>query len=411
MAGRRWPVGLEPPGRGQKITRWVFGKHPAFNRAAFQMHVGLTGRQFLAGSRADHLFDEVDAGDKFGHRMLDLQPCVHFEEIEILVFANYKFDRAGRIVVDRLCQRNRPFAQLAARFLVDERRGSFFDYFLMAALEGTFAFAKMDDVSALVTQYLYFDVARIGDKFFDEDPAFAESGFCFRPRARKIFRDLLARGDDTHPPAAAAGRGLDHHRIADGIGDLRSLRYVVNDAGESRHGRDTNRLSEFLRFDFVAHRRDGCRVRADEGNVACVQCARERRPLRQKPVARMHRLRPRRLAGRDNVFDDEIAFRRRRRTDPHGLFRHIHMRRILVGIGINGDGRNSHSPRRRNHPAGNLATVRDEDFFEHPRPRNSGTQIEACHHGHLTASACRRARWARPSCKIRGQELERRTLS
>ena len=281
----------------------------------------------------------------------------------------------------------------------------------MAALDGTFAFAKMDDVSVLVAQYLNFDMARIGDKFFDKDPAFAESGFRFRLRAGKIFRDLLARGDDAHPPAAAAGRGLDHHRIADGIGDLRRLRYVVDYAGESWHGRDTYRLSEFLRFDFVPHRLDGFRIRADEGDVVCVQCARERSLLRQKTVARMHRLRARRPAGRDNVFDHEIAFRRRRRSDPHPLVRHIHMRRILVGIGIDGNGRNSHSPRRRNHPAGDLATVRDEDFFEHPRPRNSGTQVEACHHGHVAARACRRARRARPSRKIRGQKLDHQNKS
>src|ERR1700720_430868 len=235
MTGHRWPVGSGSPGRGQKIPGRVFGKDAAFDRAAVEMHVGLTGRQFLAGGRPDHLFDEVDAGDKFGHRMLDLQPCVHFEEIEILVFANYKFDRAGRIVVDRLRQRNRPFAYLAASFLVDEGRRSFFDYFLMAELDGAFAFAEMDEVSVLVAQYLNFDVARIGDKFFDEDPAFTQSGFRFRTRADKIFRDLLARGDDAHPPSAAAGRGLDHDRIADCIGDLRGFRYVVDVARKSRH--------------------------------------------------------------------------------------------------------------------------------------------------------------------------------
>src|ERR1700730_6911280 len=178
--------------------------------------------------------------------MFDLQPRVHFEEIEIFVFANDKFDRAGRIVVDRLCQRNRPFADLAASFLVDEGRGRLLDYFLVTALDGTFAFAKMDDVSVLVAQHLNFDVTRIDDELFNKNPAIAESGFRFPARAGKIFSDLLTSGDDTHPPAAAAGRGLDHHRIADGIGDIRSLQGVVDDAGESRHGRDTHQLSEFL---------------------------------------------------------------------------------------------------------------------------------------------------------------------
>jgi hypothetical protein len=37
---------------------------------------------FLAG-HADHLLDQVDAGDQLGHRMLDLQAGVHLQEVEV----------------------------------------------------------------------------------------------------------------------------------------------------------------------------------------------------------------------------------------------------------------------------------------------------------------------------------------
>ena len=55
----------------------------------------LLERQLLAGGDADHLLDQIDAGDQLGHRMLDLQPRVHLQEIEALVLAGDELDRAG----------------------------------------------------------------------------------------------------------------------------------------------------------------------------------------------------------------------------------------------------------------------------------------------------------------------------
>jgi hypothetical protein len=50
------------------------------------------------------------------------------------------------------------------------------------------------------------------------------------------------------------------------------------------------------------------------------------------------------------------------------------MRRVPIGIGIDGDRRNPHPARRLDHPAGDLATVRDEDFFEHFGPGTAPRQ-------------------------------------
>ena len=56
-----------------------------------------------------------------GHRMLDLQPRVHLEEVEALVLADDELDRAGRLVVHRLGQRHRLLAHRLAR---RRRRGT-----------------------------------------------------------------------------------------------------------------------------------------------------------------------------------------------------------------------------------------------------------------------------------------------
>ena len=42
-------------------------------------------------------------------------------------------------------------------------------------------------------------------------------------------------------------------------------------------------------------------------------------------------------AGRNDLVDDQVAFRCGSRPDGHGRIRHLDMQRILVGLGIDGD--------------------------------------------------------------------------
>ena len=48
---------------------------------------------------ADLLEHEIDAGDRLGDRMLDLQTSVHLDEIELAVLVQ-ELDRAGAAVLD-----------------------------------------------------------------------------------------------------------------------------------------------------------------------------------------------------------------------------------------------------------------------------------------------------------------------
>ena len=49
-------------------------------------------------------FHEVHAGDQLSHRVFHLQPCVHLEEVKVLVPVHDEFDRAGRGIIHRLRQ-------------------------------------------------------------------------------------------------------------------------------------------------------------------------------------------------------------------------------------------------------------------------------------------------------------------
>ena len=59
---------------------------------------------------------------------------------------------------------------------------------------------------------------------------------------------------------------------------------------------------QLLALDLVAHRRDGVRRRADEGDALGLQRLDEAGALGQEAVARMHRLGPGLLAGGDDLF-------------------------------------------------------------------------------------------------------------
>ena len=100
----------------------------------------------------DLLAHEVDAGDFFGDRMLDLDALVHFQEIEIAVVVDDEFDRAGVGVMGDFGDAHGGFAHFFAQifeFVFDQRRRGFFDHLLVAALNGAIAFAEVDDVAVV----------------------------------------------------------------------------------------------------------------------------------------------------------------------------------------------------------------------------------------------------------------------
>ena len=78
----------------------------------------LRQRQFFAGGDAELPFDEIEPGDRLGHRMFDLKPRVHFDEPEgvgaqPLGAVGDEFDGAGAAIADRLGGLDRGGADLA----------------------------------------------------------------------------------------------------------------------------------------------------------------------------------------------------------------------------------------------------------------------------------------------------------
>ena len=98
--GRSVPDDL--PGIGSKIIERIFCIDPALDSMSPDREVALVEGKGFTGCNRDLLLDEIDAGDKFGDGMLNLEPGIHLHEIVIPV-AVQELDRSGIGIVRRLC--------------------------------------------------------------------------------------------------------------------------------------------------------------------------------------------------------------------------------------------------------------------------------------------------------------------
>src|SRR5262249_43496996 len=168
--------------------------------------------------------------------MFDLKPRVHLKEIEVPVLVDDELHRASRVVADSLGERHGFSAHGGACLVVDERARRLLNHLLIAALDRAFALAEMDDIAVLVAEHLNFDMARLPDIFLDENAVVAKARLRLGFRRVEAFLHLFAAIGDAHALAAAAGRRLDHHRIADLVGDLCRLFGVLDHPEMAWHG-------------------------------------------------------------------------------------------------------------------------------------------------------------------------------
>src|SRR5262249_59849467 len=127
-------------------------------------------------------FDEIEACNSFGHRMLDLQSRIHFHEPERISpeaarAVRDELDRAGADVADRPGGFDRCATYGGSDFRSYAGRGRLLDHFLVAALQAAVALAAMDHVAVAIGEHLDFDVTRRGDVLLDQHAAVAECRF------------------------------------------------------------------------------------------------------------------------------------------------------------------------------------------------------------------------------------------
>lgn len=142
----------------------VFGVNAHFNRSTVSRDVLLSKCQLFAGRDADHPFDQVDAADQLGDRVLYLYSGVHFKEVEPAVLVDDELNRTGGKISSRFDKSDGRLAELFASLLADGRRRRLLDKFLMPSLKCAVPLPEVNGVAVLIGKNLDLDVSRLFDR-------------------------------------------------------------------------------------------------------------------------------------------------------------------------------------------------------------------------------------------------------
>ena len=114
--------------------------------------------------------NEIDAGHRLGHRVLDLQPRVHLQEVEprVVSFAfEQEFAGAGVAIPHRFRRGNGRRAHALAHRRAERRTRAFLDRLLMPALRRAFALEQVHRVAVRIGEHLDLHMPRALDQPLD----------------------------------------------------------------------------------------------------------------------------------------------------------------------------------------------------------------------------------------------------
>src|SRR6266566_9118233 len=232
---RRRPPGQNGAAAGQEVFVGVFRVEPRLDRVTLEANLVL-GRQRLARGDPQLPGDEIEPGDRLGDRMLDLQPRVHLEKIELFGGVEQELDGSGAAVADRTRGGDRGFGDLAPQLGGDRRRRRLLDHLLVPALDRAIAFAQMDDVALRVREDLDLDMAGVRDRLLENELVRPERVARLGAGGGERRRQRAGLADEAHAAAAAAGGRLDYQRKADAAPQPQALRPTDRLRGQARRG-------------------------------------------------------------------------------------------------------------------------------------------------------------------------------
>ena len=328
-------------------------------------HVLLRVAERLARRDLDLLAHDVDAGDHLGHAVLHLHARVHLEE-EVLAVLEQPLDRAGGAVADGARGVGADLADSLAQLRVDRGRGGLLDQLLVAALDRAVALEQVDHVVLAVGEHLHLHVARVGQVALDVDGRVGEELLALARRALERLLELVLGLGDAEALAATPARGLDGHRVADRVRDhLAGVVDGLDRVGGAGHDRNAGLGHDLARSGLRAHRVDRARRRADEHDPGLLAGARERGVLGQEPVAGVDRLGAGLLRHLEDLLDHEVALGGRAGAEQVRLIGAPDVRRVAIGLGVDGHAGDAELLERSHHANGDLAAVCDQDLVEH----------------------------------------------
>ena len=151
--------------------------------------------------------------------MLDLQTCIHLQEVEILLLIHQELNRAGVRVSRRLSHADCRLPHSTPHIGVDDRGRRLLDYLLVAALQRAFPLSQVNSIPVLVREHLHLNVARIHDRLLKVNFTVAKGTLRLAPRSFQCGLKLIWRMHQPHPLTSATRGGFQHHRIPDTLGN------------------------------------------------------------------------------------------------------------------------------------------------------------------------------------------------
>ena len=149
--------------------------------------------------------------------MLDLEPSIDFQEIEVAVLIQQELDGSGIGVTGGLRHCDGRLGQPCPKRGTDNRGRRLLDHFLVAALNRTLAFDERTHVAVMVGEDLNLDVTGAQQATLEIERRVAECGGGFRAREPDGARESIGARHDAHPFAAASGNGFHEQGIPDSI--------------------------------------------------------------------------------------------------------------------------------------------------------------------------------------------------
>ena len=355
--GGRFAVQVEGAGGGQEVVVRVLGVQAHLDGVAAQRHLFLADRQRLAPGDTDLPGDQVQAGDGLGDRVLHLQAGVHLHEEELATRVQQEFHGAGADIADGLGGLHRRFAHGAAQRRGHAGRRGFLDHLLVAALDRAVALVEVQAVAVLVGEYLDLHVARLEDIFLHQHARVAERRLRLALRGGQRLGQIRLALDHLHALAAAAGGGLEQHRIANHLGGGAEGFQVLGLAVVARHQRHAGGFHQCLGRGLAAHGVDGRGGRAEEDQPGLFDGAGELGVFREKAVARVDGLGAAGFRRFDQLVDAQVTVGRFGAAQVDADVRLAGMSRIGVDGAVHGDGGQAEGLGGAHHPAGDLAAV------------------------------------------------------
>ena len=378
-------VQRQVPGGRQKVIGRVFGIQPHFNCMTVQRDLLLRDRQRLALGNPDLPGHQVEAGNRFGHRMLHLQPRVHLHEEKLATGIQQKLHRTCADIPDGLGSAHGRFAHGPA--LLDTQAGcrGFFHDLLMTTLDRAVAFIEVQAMTLLVGKHLDLDMPRLEQVFLHQHLPVAERRQRLTLGGGQGFGQLADVLDHLHALATAARRGLEQHRVADTLtGGAEGLQ-VLGLAVITRHKGYASRFHQGLGRGFAAHGVDCRGGRAEEDQACRLDGPGEAGVFREEAVAGVNRLGAAGVGGGNQLVDLQVTIGGLAAAQVDADIGFTAMAGIAVDGAVHSHGGQPHGLGGTHDPAGDFATVGHQNGVECAHERGSWV----CQ---LGARFCRNAR-------------------